>query len=781
VAWWTTVTLAALSAAATVTVAVTYDSVVNHPLPGSRAGEVLALGGLAHGVGMRDPVAWWGQAPSVEHIALYSVGDAELSCPGLTRWMRVAEVSGAFFQIFDRSVVQGRSISRVDEAQQNGAIVVSNDIWRLLVKSDEGEVSTCRLGGRPATIVGVVNSALQFPSGAQVWLPRATTEAARLALVEGAPGLPPIRNRTGWIALPKDGIGVNQVRQDMEALLASANGELSAKTGVRYGDIVTVSRLVVSLTAPIRPGLVALVISAGIALLLCLGNVVVHSMAVFQSRRREIAIQLSLGASRWQPAIAAAGEALLVGFASAGVAGVATIAFLYLARQYLIGFRAYLVLGDHLGPVVALATMAAAALIAFAALSGGLLALQRSSASEISRGTGLNFSAPSTRFVRRLFIALSTAVATALVAGAFVADAALIRLLSLDLGYSASEIVSVKMALQRSTLSGVNYASVRSNIEAIAESKGIHNPVIASGVPIRAEERGFLRLGTADRRIMAATSYVDAGYFSLLQIPVQGPGFSGDPDEVVLNNSAVERLRPGDVSIGSTITFDGIPTPFRVVGIADDTRTVDQGGDVVAEVYRPHPTIDGSVMPTNNVFVQLLGECTNSCRVALEAVIGDLQRIHGLMVLRAQELPDAITEARGKAIVAAKLWTIFGFFALGIAAFAAFSMANQNATRRQKEIGIRIALGASRVQVFKTLSGEVVLAAAGGSGVGALATLLSVSAFQRVAPGIGTPSAPDLALAGLLIMSVAVLTAWGRVHAALRTTPSRLLQAIDSD
>ncbi len=783
-AWWIALVLTAATAAATVTVLVVYDSAVTRPIPGTRANEVLALGGLAYG--MTDPVGWWSRAPGVQHISFYRTGDAEVSCPGLTRWMRVAEVSGPFFPIFDDVITEGRAIGQADEREDLAAIVVSADVWRQLDRSQGLGYTTCRIGSQTAsttvTIVGVVDSALQFPSGAQLWLPRAVNVASRPALVTGAPGLPPVRNGTGWIALPKPGVGITQIKDEMLVLLSEANSELSRKTGIRYGEIVAVSELVPMLTRAVRPGLVVLIASAVLAFLLCLGTVLVHAMSRLQARRRELAIQLSLGAPHHHGAMAVLAEAGLIALFSGGLILLTTSGLLQLARAYLGGFRVYLALDSTVWWPVLAVTVVATLLTALAAALGGSIAQRYVSPIEAARGAaGMYLVSGGARTVRRVFIGLSAAVATALIAGAIVANTALVQLLNLDLGYTPADVATVTLGLERSTINGAAFTSRRAEIASLAEARGIRRVGFTNRLPVRAEDRGYLSLGTEDGKIMAAVSRVDAAFFPALGIHVQGPGLSGAPNEIVVNESAADRLGTGQDILGSIVRFDGSEVPYRVVGIVGDTRTVDQSTATVLQIYLPHEEVDGTFMPSNSVVIELLGECARACRGAIDSFIEDLQGVPGTTVIRAEELPAVISAARGNTTVAARLWTLYGLLALGIAVFAVVSMAHQNANRRRREIGIRLALGATRRRVFGVVAGEVLFAASVGSAGGAATLAFSATLLQRYVQGVVLPGATTLGLALMLIVLLALLAASTQVAAVMRLTPTQLLRISEAD
>jgi len=221
------------------------------------------------------------------------------------------------------------------------------------------------------------------------------------------------------------------------------------------------------------------------------------------------------------------------------------------------------------------ATVMATLLAALAATVGGFIAQRYISPVEAARGAaGMQLVSGGVRTVRRVFIGLSAGVATALIAGAIVANTALIQLLNLELGYTPAGVATVSLGLQRSTINGAAFAARRAEIASLAEARGMTGVGFTTRLPVRAEDRGFLSVGTESRKIMAAISQVDAAYFQTLAIPVRGPGLSGAPHEIVLNESAADRLGAGREMLGSTVRFDGSDVPYRVAGIVGDTRTV---------------------------------------------------------------------------------------------------------------------------------------------------------------------------------------------------------------
>ncbi len=777
--WWAAILLLAATGAVSIAVGLAYRTIVLNPFPGTRANEVVTLGGLAHGTGFTDPVEWWGQAPGLDFISIYRVGDAHVSCAGLAKWLRVAEVSSGFFDIFDDVILTGRRLLPDDEVGDPRVIVISQDLF-LQLKGTVG-VLECRIGPHNLRLVGTTDSRLRFPSGAQAWIPRVKSAVSRPPLVEGAPGLPPVRSQTGWIALPKRGVGLDRLKVEMRQLLEAANTTLTPKTGVRYGQMVSGVLLSESLTAAVRPGLFVLFLSTLVAFTLCLGNVGIFAMESFQARQRDFAVHVCLGApKRHQRNVIFAEAVLLAAVVVAGTLALSSFC-LHLAEGYLAEFRTFIFLASDSFPLWIGVALLLFALVVVTVVLAGLVASRKLSL--VGRAEGRLVPSSDGRAVkvaRRLFVGLASLVATVLLGGTLVALSAMRELLNVDLGYSPDGVASVRLVIQRSMIDGARYRHRRAEIADLARAAGLARVSLVNALPIKANERGFVFLGSDERKIMAAISLVDAAFFDVIGLALNGPGFSDSEYEVVINSSAAKSLFP-EGAVGKTVTFDGDPQPMRVVGIAPDLRTVDQTSNPVLQVYRRHAAIDGSIDPTGAVQVQLLGACGQGCMRTLDNLVQALSSMAGVTVLRAEPLQAAIDAARGNSVVVATLWSIYGALAIGVAVLTMMSMARQSAYRARREVGLRMALGAGRRRIVAQLTKEPLISGALGACAGVIGTSLAVRGLTSTVGPIALPSLIDLMLAAGFLVAVAAFATVATTTRTIVTPPSVLLRANESE
>ena len=776
--WWVIVLLLGSAIGASVAIAIVFQAIVLKPLPGDRPDEILAFGGLAYGTGLNDPVAWWLQAPGLKTLALYTTGDAWAESTAISSgWIRASEVAGEFFEVFDVNPLRGRLLSVDDERADRRIAVVGAHLWRRIgAGRDLTEMVELRLSGTPYVVVGVLPESFNFPSVSEVWVPRTMSEGLRVTLVEGVSALPPVRNRTGWIGRPKLGASIDQIREQMRALLKSANTTLTPKTGVRYGEIVSVVPLLEQVTRTVKPQLATLFVATGIVLGLAVINCIVYAITRALDRSGEIAVRQSLGASPAALLLGWLADSLLMSAVcvawSICVAAIAT----HWARSFLFAFRAYVPpFGTLLWQTVGLAVLAGLVVSVISTVPTWLAsrrlrvteALGGSQSNRLPGKLGVN--------ARRVFVALACCISTILIAGAAVSNATLVRLLSQPLGRATEEVVAARIVLRRGDVDGVKFRLKRGEILNTARGVG-SAAAIASVVPITNAQRGFLFVLAGGQRVPATITSIDGDFFNVMRIST----VAGNPaplkgDSVVVSRSLARALWGEGGAVGQTLSLGGSTEPYHVVAVVEGTRTVDQEEGVAHEVYRSFADIDGSVLPTGSVVVEALVACAAACDRDLPRMFSAFRDVpHGYLA-RLDTVGSLVSDARGAVTIAAAVWSIYAGLAVVVALVGTGTLTAHSVRRRQQELGIRSALGASPKQLIRSVAAEGFWVAALGALVGVGVVRLAATAVQSATRLVEVPGLPVLLVIGLVVTAAAYVTSLLPARAASRSNTAYLL------
>ena len=775
--WWLTVVLLGLSAGALAAASVLYDAVVRRPVPVIDAQRAAVFGGLAYGEGIGDAVSWWSRAEGVEHLSLYHTSNAELSLgENARRWVRLTEISGSFFENFSHPIDEGRTFTRDDELRDMPVAVVSRGVWNLVSAgrsiSDGVRVS---LGGATFTIVGIADRALGFPSETQIWVTKARIDSARPSTVNGVAGLPPIRATVGWLGTLKPGVTLRQAEEQMLVLLREANEVLSPKTGMKYGDMVGVKLLIDSVTAQVRPAMQLLMMASGAVFLLCLANCAALILARATSRARELAICRSLGASDASLAWDAIAESVVLSAWCTVVCLPAVVVFASIGRTLLYGYRVYATISAERFAGAVWLTVAAGAAAGLVSLCPLWFIARRTSLLSLAKGdVGYWSVAKSHARFQRLFVALAASVSTLLLAGAGVTAESLRHLLAVDLGYEAKGVLTLQVMLPRSAVHAEAFARRRHELLEIGTQNGLENAAIGA-VAVAASQRGFHQVVSEQQRSTATVTRIDGPYFAALKAPlVAGRAEVSQLDEAVVNESVAKALWPNRSPLGQSLAVDR--QAYHVVGIVANTRTIDQKGPDVKEVYLAFDNIDGTVMPSAAVPMQLIGRCANNCQQTLGRLTDRIRRIEDARLLRGEELSNSIAMTRGPATTAASVWAIYGALAtcIGILGVAALMM--HSVSRRRVEIGVRMALGGTRFRVVGLLASEGLMAVVVGIVVGAVASACSVRALKAMTLDVAGPNVGHVVSAAVVLVILSTLAAVVPAVVATRRSMASLLR-----
>lgn len=694
-------------------------------------------------------------------------------------------VSGGFFGLFGARPALGRLLGPADDRPgAPGVLVVSHRFWRSHLGSDPSVIGADVLldGRHRYTVVGVAQPGFQGPAlGMALYLPLATAGDLLRGSTEREVGTISVLARRAGNASP----------ERIAAELAASSRALDAIHPLRE-----VRRLEAVALADYNPwpeddplvrGAEGLTAAVGCLLLLACANIATLLVASVTARRRDLAVQAALGASRMQLGRRLFLESLMLAGAG-GLLGLplvrpvlATIEA-YLRETVPVGMgewaqETYLVVDPWLIGGVSLASMAVVTLLTGVA---PVLAVARQDlvpALRADRGTGTT-GRPSGR---RLLVVTQVALSVVLLTGTGLFLRALWSARATPLGFEPEDRTLATLHIPPGAAAQADPGALFGEIlEEVRGLPGVRSASLVSRVPAGAVPRELDVVGPTGESVRVTSNVVAADYFASLGIPLlAGRDFDvrdAEPDApgvAVVTASAGERLWPGQDAIGQRLEVrtkpDAPPESLEVVGLVADSLTGPVAHGFGPHVYR-HYRQEQPRRLTLVVWADMtLGQRLHQMlrRNHPELAILDLQPF-------SEQLRRGLADNRLNADFAGGL----GVLGLLLSAQGLFSLMSHGVARRTREIGLRKALGADRTAIGRLVFGEaarllVLGAALGGAGALVFARVLA----SRVA-GIDAGDPISLLAAVTLLAVSGLLAAALPARRAARIDPAEALRSL---
>lgn len=700
-------------------------------------------------------------------------------------------VSADAFDVLGLRPAAGRGLRAEDDLAPDVA-VVSHALWQGRFGSDPGLIGrTLRLNGRPVTVVGVAPAGfrgLLRGLDVGVWLPLHAQELAR----PGSDGLSARGNRSLMLlGRLRPGVTPAQAQAQLDALAArqferhrEAWADLHG-AGRRLTLLPeSESRVFPAARGPLAAFLGLLLASVGLVLLVACTNLAGLLLARASSRRREIGVRLALGASRARLVRQLLAESVLLALPG-GALGVVLAAW---GTRALSALQPPLPVPVHLdlGLDWRVVGFAFGLTLACGVLFGLAPALQSTRADllpALHDGTGATAGARGLR-LRRVLVTAQVAVSLLLLGGAGLFLRSLANAHAIDLGFEPDGVL---LASLDTALGGFGPDAARAAyegaLERVAALPGVEAVSLTTSVPLGLSggRRGVWVEGYAAQPgedLEVASAAVGPDYFATLRLPlVRGRGFTradraGGPGVAVVNETFARRYWPGQDPLGKRLSTSGDQGPFlEVVGLARDAKYVTLGED-------PRPFFYTALLQEGAGEATLLVRTSGPPAASAGAVRA------ALLALDAR-LPvfdlRSLTASLGLALLPARLASLVlgsvGVFALALSALGLYGLVAWSAARRTREIGLRLALGASPRDVRRLLLRQGLSLAAVGLVLGLAATLGLGQLLRGFLYGIGPTDVPALLGATLLLGTTALAASLVPARRAMRVDPAAALRA----
>ncbi len=702
-----------------------------------------------------------------------------LLTPDSAERVNTAVVSANFFDVLGVQPLFGRTFVAADESPGSDAVLVlSNEYWRTRHGADPHIVGKVfQMNNRPHTVIGVLPPIPQYPVENDVYMPTSqcpTRSSQRFIANRRA------RMMTAFARL-KPGVPLEQAQADLATVASRLERQYPEAYSRDSGYGVTVAPLQEELTRQARTTFLVLLGAAGFVLLIACANVANLLLARLLKLERELAIRAALGAGKARLIRQLLTESVLLSLAGGAIG----LAFAPSALALLVKFaerfttRAAEIRID--GPVLLFTVLVS---VATGLLFGFAPAFSSSGLGDALRqGNGRTTRTRAGGRLRAVLVVSQVAVSFVLLIGAGLMIRSFIRLQQVNPGFTSDRVLTMRISpnASRYTTAEQGLALADTVLRKVASTPGVASAALASNFPFSpnglASGPGSINFEIEGRPISPGQpapqvdpTFISTQYFETIRQPIMvGRDFTDHdngtaPRAAIINQTMARHRWPVESPVGQRVTLDQGQHWITIVGITGDVKEYGLDRDVKDELYMPQAQ-NGFL---GNLLVRTAGDpasLISSVRAALHDV--DAQ----LAVDRIETLERLQHESVASPRVTAILLGLFALLALIISASGIAAVMALSVTERTNELGIRMALGASRNSILTMVVRQGLLLAVTGTAAGVIGAVAVTRLLASLLYGTSPTEVATFAGVSVMFLLVAAIAC---------LIPARAVTAIDT-
>jgi predicted permease len=725
---------------------------------------------------------WRKQGESFDAVSILDSQQYAFTGAGTPERVAGVTTSASFFDLMGTTPILGRTYTEEeDRPGANRVVVISYALWQSRFGGDREVCGrSMQLGGSNYTIIGVMPQGFQFPRATDLpsyfQLPAQTELWTPVGLTDKQLANRDSHNKA-VIARLRPGVTQAQAQMELDAISRRAAEQYEAAKGFHARLLPLKEQLV----GKLRVALLILLGAVGLVLLIACANVANLLLARAAARQKEMAVRTAMGASRARLVRQLLTESVLL----AVIGGVLGVLLAVWGVDLLLALSPAGIPRKH---EITIDGAALAFTFTVALITGVLFGL--APAFQVSRFNlnetlkeGARGSTGGRNATRSLLVVGEVALSLVLLIGAGLLIRSFARLTSTDAGFNPQQVAAMNLSVSSSHYSfgdnqGRFFKQVLDRVKAIPGAVSVG---AVSELPLSGGEEidqfsveGAPPPKTLNDTPLADFRFVDDGYFKTLEIPfVAGRAFTQydnetAPQVVIINESLARRHFSGEDPVGKRIKAGSLEDEAAwatVVGVIKDIKHSGLDANVRPQLYFPYQQkLWGRLVIVARSATDAAG-LFGAMREAVWAVDKD-QPITSLHQMT-DYLNDSVAQQRFNVVLLAA----FAVLALILASVGIYGVMSYSVTQRTHELGIRMALGAGRQDVFRLVVMEGMKLALAGVGLGLAGAFAATRLMASLLFGTSTTDPLTFTVISLILTGVALAACFVPARRAARVDP----------
>lgn len=730
-----------------------------------------------------------GRMPELfSHVAAYGVGGLNMSDGTHAARLKVGVVTTDFFATLGANPSIGR-VFLPEEGVPGGTrvVVLSDALWKSQFGSKPIAGLKISLNNRTFDVVGVMPPSFTFPERSDVWIPMSvplTTESFEA-----------FRDfvRQSTIVRVVDNVSVDQARLQLLNRIINAPGQRWPRHLEDNAPWIAQMRsqggvgesLQTVLSSDRKVALYVLLGATGMLLLIGCANVTNLLLAQASVRRREIALRQVLGATRARIVRQLLTESVMLSLAGAVVGTMLALTALQ-AIQTLMPSKLLGVTDVHvdlrvLGFSVTLALVAGLLFGMWPALGSA----RNSAAEAINSGDGHGSTAARSGRLRRLVVGTELALTVVLLIGAGILLRSFSLIVNRETGLQSENVGTMEVAFPMSTKIPDRQRAIDAIVKRIAAMPGVEGAGASKTLPLATAGQlinSIVALGSTEvkkpgtRDAVTMSEDATSGYFTALRIPLLEGRYFNEGEDLAESSSAIvsasiaKRYWAGQSAIGQQFHWNGDTSNFTIVGVvADVPRKLD--AEAWDQIYRPL----GGNAPFVATIVARSSHSATTVLSQMQAAVREIDPTQPVFSLRSMaDVRDVSIAPRRSST---KFLTVFALLALTLASVGVYAVVSYGLAQRQRELGIRAALGATGGNLLALLSTEMAITALIGVAAGVAAAWASARILSGLVYDVDVRDPATFVVVPIVLLFAAMIATLLPARRAFRVNPAEVMRA----